>query len=158
MKSRNLEANHWILVSLAWTCSFSNISKQHSYRSKLGTLFWLSQTQICSFPILTWYASLKPPSDCAIYCIVDIPASSLIEGSSIICLFRFPFWSCVVKCQNIDEVQIGHDIFQTVVKLWTAMPHVLHVKHPNNHTLTERLSHWVNAYRKCMGQIMQFMT
>jgi hypothetical protein len=69
------------------------------------------------FTILTWYTILKPPSDCAIYCVVDIYVSTLIEGSRIVCLIRFPLWSGIVKCQNIDEVQVGYNIFQVIVKL-----------------------------------------
>lgn len=69
------------------------------------------------FTILTWYTVLKPPSDCAIYCVVDISVSGLIEGSSIVCLVMFPFWSGIVKCQDIYEVQVGYNIFQVIVEL-----------------------------------------
>jgi hypothetical protein len=69
------------------------------------------------FNILTSYTLLKPPSDCAIYCVVDVNVSTLIEGSRIVCLIRFPFWSGIVKCQDIDEVQAGYNIFQVIVEL-----------------------------------------
>jgi hypothetical protein len=49
--------------------------------------------------------------------VVDIYVSTFIEGSRILRLIRFPFWSGVVKCQDIDEVQVGYNIFQVVVEL-----------------------------------------
>jgi hypothetical protein len=49
--------------------------------------------------------------------VVDIYVSTLIEGSRIVCLVRFPFWSGIVKCQDIDEVQVGYNIFQVIVEL-----------------------------------------
>jgi hypothetical protein len=69
------------------------------------------------FTILTWYTPLKPPSDCAIHCVVDIYISTLIEGSRIVCLVTFPFWSGIVKSQDIDEVQVGYNICQIIVEL-----------------------------------------